>query len=65
MDIVRKFEMMWPSVDQSQQNKIYGQNPQDKLGLYGDLKGGEGAAALSRPPAGPASKGRPQFGKKL
>ena len=26
MEIVRKFEMMWPNVDQTQQNKIFGQN---------------------------------------
>lgn len=38
MEIVKKFEMMWPSVDQNQQMKIFGNNPQDKLGLYGSVK---------------------------
>lgn len=50
MEIVRKFEMMWPNVDQTQQNKIFGQNNQDKLGLYGNIKQIAQGGAVSRPP---------------
>ena len=30
--------MMWPNVDNTQQNKIFGHNNADKLGLYGNIK---------------------------
>jgi len=36
MEIVRKFEMVWPTIDQRKQMKLFGMlDTEDKLGLYG------------------------------
>lgn len=76
MEIVKKFEMMWPNVDQDSSLKIFGKNNADKLGLYGSVKQQAAQPAqsvpLARAPAPPmaseaasAAQAKPPFGKHL
>lgn len=44
MEIVKKFEMVWPSIDQWKQIKLFGMLDTDtKLGLYGPRTGSMGS----------------------
>jgi hypothetical protein len=44
MEIVKKFEMVWPSVDQRKQFKMFGMEEGERLGMYGK---GWGARKMS------------------
>ena len=73
MEIVKKFEMMWPTVDQDSSLKIFGKNNADKLGLYGSVKQQAAQSAQSIPmaraptpsEAAAAAQSKPPFGKNL
>ena len=64
MDIVKKFEMMWPNVEQT--SNLYGKNPQDKLGLYGNMSANQTKSTgyLSTTNLPPLQK-KPSLGKNL